>query len=151
MHLLITFLISMLPLVELRGSIPYGFAAGLPLWQVVTVSVVGNLLPVPFIILFIRKIFDWLKDKGKFGRFVHRMERKASRGAQKVLGYRWMWLGLFLFVAIPLPGTGAWSGALAAAILDLRLRKAVPAITLGVVVMAITFTMITYGTRALIS
>ncbi len=148
-HLLATFGISMLPLVELRGAIPYGFAFGLPWWQVMGVSVVGNLLPAPLIILFIRKIFAWLKDKGRFGSLIYRLEKKAERGANKVLSHRMMWFGLFLLVAVPLPGTGAWTGALVAAVMDMRLKKAMPAIALGVVVAAFAVSAMTYGAAAI--
>lgn len=148
-HLLATFGISMLPVVELRGAIPYGFALGLPWWQVMAVAVIGNLLPAPFIILFIRKIFDWLKDKGRFGNLVYRLEQKAKNGANKVLSHRLMWFGLFVLVAVPLPGTGAWTGALVAAIMDLRLKHAMPAIALGVLVAGVIMSVITYGMSAI--
>ena len=151
MHLLATFGISMLPLVELRAAIPYGFAFGLEWWQVMGVSVGGNLLPVPVIILFIRRIFDWMKDKGKFGNLVYRLEKKAERGANRVLSHGMMWVGLLIIVAIPLPGTGAWTGALVAAVMDMRLKNALPAIALGVVVAAFAVSAMTYGAAAIFS
>lgn len=149
MHLLATFGISMLPLVELRAAIPYGFAFGLEWWQVMGVSVIGNLLPVPFIVLFIRKIFAWLKDRGRFGSLIYRLEKKAERGANRVMSHGMMWVGLLIVVAIPLPGTGAWTGALAAAVLDMRLRNALPAIALGVVIAAFAVSAMTYGAAAI--
>lgn len=112
-------------------------------------SVVGNLLPAPFIILFIRKIFAWLRDKGRFGNLIYRLEKKAERGANKVLSHSMMWFGLFLLVAVPLPGTGAWTGALVAAVMDMRLRNAMPAIALGVVVAAFAVSAMTYGAAAI--
>ena len=149
MHLLATFGISMLPLVELRAAIPYGFAFGLEWWQTMGVSVVGNLLPVPFIVLFIRRIFDWLKDKGRFGGLVYRLEKKAERGANRVLSHSMMWVGLLIIVAIPLPGTGAWTGALVAAVMDMRLKNALPAIVLGVLIAAFAVSAMTSGAAAI--
>lgn len=138
----------MLPVVELRGAIPYGFAFDLPWWLTYLASVAGNLLPVPFIILFIRRIFAWLKNLGPFANMIYRLERKAVRGAAKLKNG--LFIGLFLFVAIPLPGTGAWTGALIAAFLDLRLKKALPAITAGVLAAGIAVSIMTYGLEAVI-
>ena len=144
-HLLMVFGISMLPFVELRGAIPYGFAFGLDWVPVMLVSIIGNLIPVPFIVLFIRKILGWMKGWGRFGKLVERIEAKAERGAAKVRNARALWIGLLLFVAIPLPGTGAWTGALIAAALDLRLKRAFPAIALGVLIAAFIVSGVTYG------
>lgn len=131
--ILMTFLLSMVPVIELRGAIPIATEVhGLNFWIAIAVSVIGNMLPVPFIIVFIRKIFDWMrKHMPKLNGLVTKMEQKAEKQKQTVLKYEF-W-GLFILVAIPLPGTGAWTGALVAAMMDMQLKRAVPAIFLGVV------------------
>ena len=104
-----TFLISMVPVLELRGAIPIGVAHGLDYRIAIAVSILGNLVPVPFIVLFIRKIFAWLRTKSeRLNGFVTRMEQRALKKSDTVRRARF-W-GLFIFVAIPLPGTGAWTG-----------------------------------------
>ena len=125
-----TFLISAVPVVELRGGIPYGVAQGLPLWLAYLTAVAGNMLPVPFIILFLRRIFDWLRHFEKVRGIVESLERRGHLKSETVVKYQG--LGLFILVAIPLPGTGAWTGALVASIMDMRLRRALPIILLGV-------------------
>lgn len=135
----------MLPVVELRGAIPYGFAFGLPWLPVMLVSMLGNLIPVPFIIIFIRKIFNWLKGHSRIGAKIRRLEEKALKKAGKVTAYRFIGIGLFVFVAIPLPGTGAWTGALIAAMLDMRLKTAFPAIAAGVLTAGVIVSAMTYG------
>jgi len=146
---ILTLLLSMVPVIELRGAIPVGVSYGLPIWFSIALSVIGNMLPVPFIILFIRKIFKWLKKVSKkFESLVNYMERKADKHKDKVIKYGF-W-GLFILVAIPLPGTGAWTGALVAAMLDLRLKTALPAIFLGVIGAAIIVSCITYGVAAML-
>ena len=147
--IIITLFWSMVPVVELRGAIPIGVGLDLPLWIAILVSVVGNMLPVPFIILFIRHIFKWMRKVSKtFARIVDKMEEKAEKHKDKVTKYGF-W-GLFLLVAIPLPGTGAWTGALVAAMMDLRLKTALPAIFLGVVGTAIIVSVVTYGVAAML-
>ena len=148
-HYVITFIISMLPIVELRGAIPIGVGIlGLPVFTAAIISVIGNMLPVPFIIIFIRKIFGWMRKKSKrLGAFADRLENKAKSKGERL--YRGELIGLMIFVAIPLPGTGAWTGALIAAILDIRLKAALPAIGAGVVIAGILITGITYGFTAL--
>ena len=142
--LLTTFLVSMVPVIELRGAIPIGVAAGLPLWQAILSSIIGNMIPVPFIILFIKKIFAWMRTKNdRLNSVVERMEAKADKNVEKVTRYEF-W-GLFLFVAIPLPGTGAWTGALVAALLEMKLKKAVPPIYLGILGAAVIISFVTYG------
>ncbi len=138
------FLISMTPLAELRGAIPVGIAMGLSPWLVWLVSVIGNMVPVPFILLCIREIFRWMKRRGGFAaNIVHRMEVKAAKGAE--LFYKYEVLGLFILVAIPLPGTGAWTGALVAAMLRLRMKVAIPAVGLGVCAAGIAVLALSYG------
>ena len=141
--LLQTFLISMVPVIELRGAIPYGVARGLEFWQAIPVAIVGNLVPVPFIIIFIKKIFAWLrKISAWLDRLVTRLENRALSKTDTVKKYAF-W-GLFLFVAIPLPGTGAWTGALIAAMLEMKVKDAFPAIAFGVVTAGAIITFLTY-------
>lgn len=141
---LLTFIMSMVPVIELRGAIPMGVGYGLDLWFVVLLSIVGNFVPVPFIMLFIRKIFSCMrKVNKKFASIVDRMEEKAAKHTDKVTKYGF-W-GLLILVAIPLPGTGAWTGALVAAMMELRFKTALPAIFLGVVLAAVIVTFVTYG------
>ncbi len=141
---LITFIVSMLPVIELRGAIPIGVGLGLGTFEALIISVIGNMLPVPFIIIFIRKIFAWMrKHLPKLGGLVDRMEKKVED--KKEFMYKWQLLGLLILVAIPLPGTGAWTGALVAAIMDIRLRTAFPVIFAGVIIAGLLVTGITYG------
>ena len=145
---LMTMLLSMVPVLELRGAIPIGVANGLNFWVAIGVSIIGNLLPVPFIILFIRKIFTWLRRLSrKLDGFVTRLEQRAKKKSDVVLRYAF-W-GLVVLVAIPLPGTGAWTGALVAAMLDMRLKRAFPAIALGVLIAGTIVAFVTYGAGAI--
>lgn len=128
----VTFFISMVPVVELRGAIPIGIAAGLPPAVAYAVAVLGNLVPVPFILLLIRRIFDWLRHTRSIGPLIERLERRAHLKGRLVQKYRLA--GLVVLVGIPLPGTGAWTGALVAALLDIRLRTAIPAILVGLLI-----------------
>ena len=147
--ILMTLLISMVPVLELRAAIPAGVIAGLDIPVVVAAAIIGNLIPIPFITVFIRKIFKWMQTKSeKLAALVKRLEDKADRKKDKVLKYEF-W-GLMFFVAIPLPGTGAWTGALIAAMLDMQLKRAFPAIAAGVVIAAVIVTVATYGVAALI-
>ena len=148
-NLIMTFLVSMVPVIELRGAIPLGVLNGLDVAPALLVAILGNLVPVPFIIIFIRKIFKWMQGKSEFlANIVHKMEEKADKKKEQVLKYEF-W-GLLVLVAIPLPGTGAWTGALVAAMLDMQLKRAIPAIVLGVVIAGIVVTIATYGVAALI-
>lgn len=131
-ELLLTFGTAMVPVLELRGAIPVGIAADLPPAAVYLAAVAGNMLPVPFILLLTRKIFGWLRNKAFFGSNVRRLETHARLKGDVVRKYRLP--GLIILVAIPLPGTGAWTGALVAALLNIRLRHAIPAIFLGVLI-----------------
>ena len=139
-----TVLVSMIPVVELRGGIPFGVTVGLPVWLAYLAAVVGNMLPVPFIVVYIRRIFQWMRRRlPRLNHLVTTLEKKAHLKGRKVTKYKY--LGLAIFVAIPLPGTGAWTGALVAAFLDMRLRKAMPAIFAGVLIAGFLITGITYG------
>ena len=142
---LVTFLISMLPVVELRLAIPMGVSLGLPVWKAAIISIIGNLLPAPFIIAFIRVVMEWLRGKSKaMQRFVAWLERKGSGPkAERVRHYEF-W-GLLVLVAIPLPGTGAWTGALIAALLDIRMKRALPPIVAGVLIAALIVSLATMG------
>lgn len=144
-----TFLISMVPVIELRGAIPIGVANGLDVWTALVVSVAGNLVPVPFIIIFIRKIFFWLRSKSdRLNNIVTRLENRAAEKSAVIDKYEWF--GLVILVAIPLPGTGAWTGALVAAMLNMRLKRAFPAIFLGVVIAGLIVMYITYGATVIL-
>ena len=136
---------SVLPIVELRGAVPFGVGAmELPLVPVLIVSIIGNMLPVPFIIVYIKRIFVWMRrHMPVFDSFITKMENKANLKGETVEKYGPA--GLLLFVAIPLPGTGAWTGALIAALLDMKTEKAVPYIMLGVCIAASIMTLVTYG------
>lgn len=138
-----TFFLSMVPVLELRAAIPFGVANGLSPPGAMVTAILGNLVPVPFIILFIRRIFGWLKSMKRVRGVVERLERRAARKSEAVRKYAW--LGLCVLVAIPLPGTGAWTGALVAALMDIRLKRAMPAIALGVVIAGVIVTGLSYG------
>ena len=146
--ILLTFLVAMVPVVELRGAIPFGVVRGLNLWTAIIASMLGNLIPVPFIILFIRKIFAWMRaHMPKLDGLVLRMEKKAEKNRAAVEKYAF-W-GLVILVAIPLPGTGAWTGALVAAMMESRLKRAFPAIAIGVAIAGVIVSVITYGAQAI--
>lgn len=148
-NMLMTFLIAMVPVLELRGAIPLGVYNGLDVGTALMVAILGNLVPVPFIIIFIRKIFKWMQEKSeRLARLVNKFEKKAEKRKGQVIKYEF-W-GLMILVAIPLPGTGAWTGALVAAMLDMQLKRAMPAITVGVIVAGIIVTIATYGVKVLI-
>lgn len=142
---LILFIISMVPILELRGGL---LAAGpaflnIPMWRAIPVGIIGNLLPIPFILLLITKIFDWMKGTKRLKPVVEKLEKKAMSQSANIEKYEF-W-GLIAFVGIPLPGTGAWTGALIAALLGIRFRKAFPAIVIGVCLAACIMTIISYG------
>ena len=136
MNYIITFLISMIPLVELRGAVPYAISSGIPLWQALLIGVIGNMLPVPIIFFFARHILEWGKEKPLIGNFFTWCLNKGHRGGQKLeeaAGDKGIFWALLLFVGIPLPGTGAWTGTLAASILDWDFKRRVLAVMLGVI------------------
>ena len=142
---LILFIISMVPILELSGVL---LAAGpaflnIPMWRAIPVGIIGNLLPIPFILLLITKIFDWMKGTKRLKPVVEKLEKKAMSQSANIEKYEF-W-GLVAFVGIPLPGTGAWTGALIAALLGIRFRKAFPAIVIGVCLAACIMTIISYG------
>ena len=141
-----TLLVAMTPVLEIRGAIPVGLAAGLSPWTAYFVSVVGNMLPIPILILLTRRVLLWLKKYPSFRSFAEKLEAKAHRNSEKVLKYEF-W-GLLILVAIPLPGTGAWTGALVASVMDLRLRSSLPAIGLGVAAAGLIVLAVSCGVMA---
>ena len=139
-----TVIISMVPVIELRGAIPIATANGLNFWIAIVCAIIGNLIPVPFIIIFIRKIFELIRKwSKKIDKIVAKLEDRAHQKSDVVRKYTF-W-GLVILVAIPLPGTGAWTGALVAAMLEMRLKRAFPAIAVGVVIAGIIVSVVTYG------
>lgn len=138
-----TLVTAMLPILEIRGAIPVGVASGLDPWLAFAVGFVGNILPIPILILLTRKVIEWLKKHNVLVKLTAWLENKGSKGAQKV--QRYSFWGLFILVAIPLPGTGAWTGALVASLLDMRLKRALPAIAMGVAVAGLIVLLVTYG------
>ena len=127
---LIIFIVSLLPVLELRGG------------MIAAICYLGNILPIPFILLFIRKIFQFLRDKPVFSKIIKKLEIRSMRNSEKVK--RWRDWGLLLFVAIPLPGTGGWTGALIPALTDMRIKKSFPIIALGILIAGIIMSVITY-------
>ena len=146
-ELLMTFLIAMVPVLELRGAIPAGIAAGLPPAAAAAAAILGNLLPIPFLILLLRRIFGWLRKSSWVGPKIDWLERRAHLKGRMVRKYRLP--GLIILVAIPLPGTGAWTGALVAALMEMRLKRALPAIYAGVLIAGLLVTLALTGVKAL--
>ena len=145
--LLMTFLTAMVPVVELRGAIPLGVAAGLPPAVAAVTAMAGNMVPVPFLLLLLRRVFRLLRGISWLGPRIDALERRARLKGRTVKKYRTA--GLVLLVAIPLPGTGAWTGALVADVLAIRMRTALPAIALGVVIAGGITTAVTCGAAGL--
>lgn len=138
-----TALVSMLPVVELRGGIPFGVAGlGLSHWTAFWAAVVGSVLPAPLILVYVRRVLQWMRRRmPRFNRAVDALETRAHLKGQKMQRYNG--LGLYLFVAIPLPGTGVWTGSLAAAFLDMPLRRALPSVALGTITAGLLMTGLT--------
>jgi len=151
-HCLITFLVAMVPIVELRGAIPIWVGLGVPTAAAYVLAVIGNMIPVPFIYFFARKILRWGKDKRIIGKFCRLCLKKGAKGGKKLQAKAkgGVFLALFAFVAIPIPGTGAWTGTLAASILKLDFKKSIIAVILGVLVAGIIMGMISAGIFGLI-
>ena len=143
---ILTFLISMVPLIELRGAIPIGKRMGVSLPDAVIISMIGNMVPMPFIFFFARKVLEWGKDKPVIGGFFRFCLEKGHKGGEKLkkkAGSKGMFWALLLFVGIPLPGTGAWTGTLAASMLDLDFKKSVIAVVSGVALAAAIISIVT--------
>lgn len=136
---LIVFLVSMVPLIELRGAIPYAVMFDLPLLPSYLIAIIGNMLPVPIIYLFARKVLVWGKDKPAVGKFFSFCLEKGEKGGKKLQekAGRGLFIALMLFVGIPLPGTGAWTGTLAASLLDMDFKSSILAVMLGVIIAGI--------------
>lgn len=133
---LLIFLVSMVPLIELRGGVPIAVGMGLPYFPSLIVCIIGNMLPVPIIYLFARKVLEWGKDKPYIGKFFTYCIEKGERGGQKLVartGRGGLFIALLLFVGIPLPGTGAWTGTLAASFLNMGIKSTTLAVVLGVI------------------
>ena len=141
------FLISMLPIIELRGAIPIGAAIGLPWYLNMIVSIIGNMLPVPFILLFSVKAFEFMKKHNIMVKFIEKIENRAKKRSEGLATGEF--IGLMLFVAIPFPGTGAWTGALIAALLQFNRKRSFFYIGLGVVIAAVIMTLASYGVISL--
>lgn len=140
---LIPFIVSLFPVLELRGGMIAAFILGVPFIQAFIVCFIGNMIPIPFILLFIRKIFNWMKKWKSLSKIVDKMEKRAEKKQDTMVKYK-EW-GLLIFVAVPLPGTGGWTGALIAALMDLRFKKSLPIIGIGVFIAGLIMSFITYG------
>jgi len=137
---LLVFLVSMVPLIELRGAIPISAGMGLPYFPALIISVIGNMLPVPIIYFFARKVLVWGADKKYIGKFFRFCLEKGERGGQKLVaktGRGGLFVALMLFVGIPLPGTGAWTGTLAASFLNMGIKSTAASVSLGVIIAGI--------------
>ena len=147
-HGLIVFLVSMVPLIELRGAIPYGVAYGMPLWLTYLIAIVGNMLPVPFIYFFARKILNWGQNKRYIGRICRWLLVKGERAGQKLVrktGRGGLFAALMLFVGVPIPGTGAWTGTLGASFLDMGIKTTALSVSLGVVLAGVIMALASSG------
>ena len=144
---LLVFLISMVPLIELRGGVPIAVGMGLDYWSALVVCVIGNMLPVPVIYLFARKVLHWGSNKKYIGSFFTYCIEKGERGGKKLqrrAGRGGLFLALMLFVGIPLPGTGAWTGTLAASFLNMGLRATSIAVSMGVIIAGIIMGVVSF-------
>lgn len=137
------FVVSLMPILELRGGMIAARLLEVDFLKAFMICFVGNMLPIPFILLFIQKIFELLRNFKFFERIIVKLEAKTERNKEKVLRYK-SW-GLLVFVAIPLPGTGGWTGALMAALLGVEFKRSLPIITLGVFIAGVIMSLITYG------
>ena len=139
----VTFIVSLMPLLECRGGIIVGRLLGLPIMSTIIFSVIGNIIPIPFILLFIKKIFKWLRPTKFFGPIVTKLENRAMNKSNAL--DKGEFLGLMLFVGVPLPGTGAWTGALIASLLGIDIKKASVAILIGIAMATTIVSLIMYG------
>lgn len=147
MKYLIVFLISMVPIIELRGAIPVAVAYGLNIWAAYIICIIGNMLPVPVIYLFARKVLLWGKDKKYIGKFFTFCIEKGEKGGKKLQAKagKGLFIALMLFVGIPLPGTGAWTGTLAASFLDMGFNKSIIAVMCGVLIAGVIMGLASMG------
>lgn len=139
------FICSMIPIIELRGAIPLGYALGLPWWLTYVISVIGNMLPVPFILLFINRVIRWMSESRikLFNSVANWLLKKVDKNREKI--ERFGFWGVAAFIAVPLPVTGAWTGSLVAAVIDLRFWKAMLSALIGVMVAGVIVTLVCYG------
>ncbi len=144
---LVVFFVSMVPLIELRGAIPISQIRHLPIIQSYIIAIIGNMLPVPIIYLFARKVLEWGADKPLIGGFFNWCLEKGEKGGKKLQqkAGRGLFLALLLFVGIPLPGTGAWTGTLAASILDMDFKSTVVAVMLGVLLAGVIMMVLSFA------
>ena len=144
---ILVFLISMVPLIELRGAIPYSQVMGLPLLESYIIAIIGNMLPVPIIYLFARKVLEWGADKPVIGGFFTWCLEKGKHGGEKLQAKagRGLFVALLLFVGIPLPGTGAWTGTLAASLLDIGFKSSILAVMGGVLLAGVIMGLASVG------
>ena len=140
---LIVFIISMFPIIELRGGLIAASALDIPMYKAIIICFVGNLIPIPFILLLITPIFTWLKNTNWVKKHIERLEKKAMDKSDTIQKYEF--IGLVFFVGVPLPGTGAWTGSLIAALLGIKFRKAFPAIILGLLLATTIMCIFSYG------
>ncbi len=150
---LLSFLISMVPLIELRGGVPFAIGMGIPYYEALIVCVIANMLPVPIIYFFARKVLVWGSDKKYIGKFFRFCIEKGERGGQKLrakAGRGGLFVALMLFVGIPLPGTGAWTGTLAASFLNMGIKSTAASVSLGVVIAGIIMALASSGVLAVI-
>lgn len=144
----IAFIVSMLPILELRGGLIAAKLMNIEFFKAFIICFIGNMLPIPFILVFIRKIFNLLKKISRVEEIILKLEARSLRKADNIKKYR-LW-GLFLFVAIPLPGTGAWTGALVADLLDIRIKHSFPVIACGVLCAGVIISALSYGLLGLL-
>ena len=140
---LVVFIISMIPILELRGGLIVSRLIQVPITTAIPLCIVGNIIPIPFILLFIKQIFKWLKKVRVFRGLIEKLENRAMSKSDSIKKYEF-W-GLVLFVGIPLPGTGAWTGSLIAALLDIDFKKAILAELLGIAIATIIMSILSYG------
>ncbi len=140
---IVVFIISMIPILELRGGLIVSSLLQVPITTAIPLCIIGNIIPIPFILLFIKQIFKWLKNIKVFRGLIEKLENRAMSKSDSIRKYEF-W-GLVLFVGIPLPGTGAWTGSLIAALLEIDLKKAVLAELLGIVIATVIMSIVSYG------
>lgn len=147
LYYILIFLVSMVPLIELRGAIPIAVGFGLPLLPSYIICIIGNMLPVPIIFWFARKVLEWGADKPVIGKFFTFCLEKGHKGGEKLKAKagRGLFVALLLFVGIPLPGTGAWTGTLAASLLDMDFKSSVIAVLLGVILAGVIMGLLSAG------
>ncbi len=140
---LIVFFLSMVPVIELRGAIPFGFAFKLPLWETLLLSLSGNIVIIPFVVILFSKILHLMRKLKPTKKIADWLEKRAIKNSRKI--ENWVFVGLMLFVAVPLPGTGAWTASMAAGLMQMKVHKAFIPIAIGVIIASAIVTLVTYG------